>query len=107
MDQVSGAYSTLANDALYQVGDYLNGLTNGRVDFQDMLKSTLEQVRQSIVGLAPNILGSISELILGLFIMFFVMFYGFREGQGFMTYLKALMPLEPASRTPCFMNCAP
>ena len=59
-----------------------------------MLNSTLDQVRQSIVGLAPNILGSISELLLGLFIMFFVMFYGFREGQVFITYLKELLPLE-------------
>ena len=102
VDQVSGAYNTLLNDSLYQVGDYLNSLTNGRVDFQDMLTSALDQVRQSIVGLAPNILGSISELVLGLFIMFFVMFYGFREGRGFMTYLKALMPLEPALKDSLF-----
>lgn len=94
VDQVSGAYNTLQADSLSQVGDYLNSLTNGRVDFQEMLNSTLDQLRQSIVGLAPNILGSISELLLGLFIMFFVMFYGFREGQGFITYLKALLPLE-------------
>jgi predicted PurR-regulated permease PerM len=92
--QVSGAYNTLQTDWLGQVGDYLNSLTNGRVDFQEILRSALDQVRQTIVGLAPNILGSISDLLLGLFIMFFVMFYGFREGQGFMTYLKALLPLE-------------
>jgi predicted PurR-regulated permease PerM len=94
VDQVSGAYNTLQTDSLSQVGDYLNSLTNGRVDFQEILSSALDQLRQSIVGLAPNILGSISELLIGLFIMFFVMFYGFREGQGFITYLKALIPLE-------------
>jgi predicted PurR-regulated permease PerM len=102
VDQVSGAYNTLQTDSLSQVGDYLdsqvgdylNRLTNRRVDFQEILSSALDQLRQSIVGLAPNILGSISELLIGLFIMFFVMFYGFREGQGFITYLKALIPLE-------------
>jgi len=61
-----------------------------------------EQVRQSIVGVAPNILGSISELLLGLFIMFFVMFYGFREGQGFITYLKELLPLETGLKDSLF-----
>lgn len=94
VDQVKGTYTTLQTDSLQQVGDYLNSLTNLDVDFQEMLSSMLDQVRQSIVGLAPNILGSISELLLGLFIMFFVMFYGFREGQAFMTYLKELLPLE-------------
>jgi len=94
VDQVKGTYTTLQTDSLQQVGDYLNSLTNLNVDFQEMLSSMLDQVRQSIVGLAPNILGSISELLLGLFIMFFVMFYGLREGQAFMTYLKELLPLE-------------
>jgi len=94
VDQVSGAYTTLKTDSLKQVGDYFSSLTNGQVDFQEILDAALEQVRQSIVGFAPNILGSISELLLGLFIMFFVMFYGFREGQSFITYLKNLLPLE-------------
>ena len=94
VNQVSGAYETLQADWLQQVGDYLSGITNGRVDFKEMLDSTLEQVRQSIVALAPNVLGSLSELLLGLFIMFFVMFYGFREGQSFILYLKNHLPLE-------------
>lgn len=106
--QVSGAYSTLPTDSLDQVGnylgDYLNSLTNGRVDFQEILSSAKDQVRQSIVGLAPNILGSVSELLIGLFIMFFVMFYGFREGQGFITYLKALIPLESSLKDSLFQQ---
>lgn len=100
--QVSGAYNTLQTDSLSQLGDYLNSLTNGRFDFQEILGSALDQVRQTIVGLAPNILGSISEFLLGLFIMFFVMFYGFREGQGFITYLKALIPLEGSLKDSLF-----
>jgi len=102
VDQVSGAYTTLKTDSLKQVGDYFSSLTNGQVDFQEILDAALEQVRQSIVGVAPNILGSISELLLGLFIMFFVMFYGFREGQGFITYLKELLPLETGLKDSLF-----
>jgi len=102
VDQVSGAYTTLKTDSLKQVGDYFSSLTNGQVDFQEILDAALDQVRQSIVGVAPNILGSISELLLGLFIMFFVMFYGFREGQGFITYLKELLPLETGLKDSLF-----
>jgi len=104
VDQISGAYNTLQTDSLTQVGDYLNSLTNGRLDFQEILSSALDQLRQSVVGLAPNILGSISELLLGFFIMFFVMFYGFREGQGFITYLKALIPLEGGLKDSLFLE---
>ena len=101
--QVSGAYnSTLKAGWMDQLGDYLSGLTNGRVDFQEILTSALDQVRQSIVRLAPNVLGSISELLLGLFIMFFVMFYGFREGEGFIRYLKELLPLETTLKDSLF-----
>jgi predicted PurR-regulated permease PerM len=92
VDQVKGAYTTLHVNSLQQLVDSLP--QNLDIDFHETLDSTLEQIRQSIVGLAPNILGSISELLLGLFIMFFVMFYGFREGQSFITYLKELLPLE-------------
>jgi predicted PurR-regulated permease PerM len=102
VDQVRGAYSTFQADSLMQVGNYLSGLTNNRVDFELMLESTFDQIRQSIVGLAPNILGSISELMLGLFIMFFVMFYGFREGQGFIRKIKDLLPLESSLKDSLF-----
>jgi predicted PurR-regulated permease PerM len=95
VDQVSGAYNTFQADSLNRVGDYINRITNGRVDLnEETIAPTLNQIRQSIVGLAPNILGSISEFLLGLFIMFFVMFYGFREGQIFISYLRDLLPLE-------------
>jgi len=100
--QVSGAYHSLQADWVVRVGDYLSRLTNDRIQFQDLLDSTLEQVRQSIVALAPNILGSLSELLLGMFIMFFVMFYGFREGQSFIAYLKNHLPLEAGLKDSLF-----
>ena len=103
VDQVKGvAYTPLFFDRLHEVVDSLNSVTNLDIDFHETLDSTLEQIRQSIVGLAPNLLGSISELLLGLFIMFFVMFYGFREGQGFITYLKELLPLETGLKDSLF-----
>jgi predicted PurR-regulated permease PerM len=102
VDQVQGAYDTLRVASLTQLSDYLNNLTNGRFDLPQVLDTTLEQVRESIVGLAPNILGSIAELTLGLFILFFVMFYGFREGQTFVTNIKNLLPLESGLKDSLF-----
>jgi predicted PurR-regulated permease PerM len=102
VNQVQGAYDTLRAASLTQLSDYLESITNGQFEFRKMFDSTLDQLRQSIVGLAPNILGSIAELTLGLFIMFFVMFYGFREGQTFVTNIKNLMPLETGLKDSLF-----
>jgi predicted PurR-regulated permease PerM len=102
VDQVDGAYSRFQSDWIGQVGDYLSGLTDNRVEFTEVLKTTVGQVRQTIMGLAPNILESVAELILGLFIMFFVMFYGFKEGQSFVNYLREMLPLEAGLKDSLF-----
>jgi predicted PurR-regulated permease PerM len=91
-EQVRTGYSSIQASTLTQVDDWLSRVTNGRITIQ--ANETLAQIQRSIAGLRPNILGSISEFVLGLFIMFFVMFYGFREGQGFILYLKELLPLD-------------
>jgi predicted PurR-regulated permease PerM len=102
VQQVSGAYSNFQEETLQRAADYLSGLTGNRVDFQAMLTSSIDQIRRSIVGLAPDIVGSITEVALGLFIMFFVMFYGFREGTGFVARIKELLPLDPALKESLF-----
>jgi len=95
VQQVQGAYNTFqAGGAIQSIGDRLSGLIGNRVDFEEELNTAFEEIRKSILGLAPNILGSVTELVLGLFIMFFVMFYCFREGRGFVAHLKELLPLD-------------
>src|SRR5262249_16030897 len=69
---------------------------------QDVLNSGLEQIRSWILGLAPNILGSIGDLLLGLFIMFFVMYYGLMDGERFVTRIRQLLPLEPSLKESLF-----
>ena len=102
VQQVSGAYSSLQLENIQRFGDYLSGLTGNQIDFQQMVDSAFDELRQSIVALAPNILGSVGEMLLGLFIMFFVMYYGFREGEGFLARIKELLPLDPVLKESLF-----
>jgi predicted PurR-regulated permease PerM len=102
VQQMSGAYTNLQEETLQRAADYLSGLTGNRLDFQAMLTSSIEQIRRSIVGLAPDILGSITEVALGLVIMFFVMFYGFREGALFIARVRDLLPLDPTLKESLF-----
>ena len=102
VQQVSGAYTTFQAERIQGAGDYLSGLTGNRINFQEMLNSGLDQIRKTIVGLAPDILGSIGELLIGFFIMFFVMYYGFREGEGFIARIRQLLPLDPILKESLF-----
>src|SRR5262249_23582423 len=90
--QVTGVYNTFQAEQFQSLANYLNNVTRGHLNVWELLNNGVAQLRDSIVGLVPNILGSITDLVLGLFIMFFVMFYGFREGHAFVEYLKQLLP---------------
>ncbi len=100
--EVTGAFTTFELSSVQRLGDYLSGVTGNQIDFQEMLDSFFIQVRESIIGLAPDILGSITELVLGVFIMFFVMYYAFRDGEIFVARLKQMLPLEPMLKEKLF-----
>jgi len=102
VQQVSGAYGTFPTEKFGRIAEYVKRISGGRIVLQDFLNSGVEQLRDSILGMAPNILGSVTELIVGLFIMFFIMFYGFREGRTFVEYVKKLLPLDAGLKDSLF-----
>jgi predicted PurR-regulated permease PerM len=95
VEQFSGAYDSFQAEAITPILNRMSGLTGNRVDFEDLFNDSMGQISKQIVDLAPNILGSVTEVFLGLFVMFFVMFYGFREGKGFLSHVRAILPLDP------------
>ncbi len=102
--EMSGAFTTFEMSNVQRLGDYLSGVMGNQFDFQEMLASFFSQLQASIVGIAPDVLGSLTELLLGLFIMFFVMYYAFRDGEAFLNHLKQLLPLDPILREKLFME---
>jgi len=100
VQQVSGAYTSLKMDNVARVTDYLDRITGYRL--QEMIDSGVEQIRKSMLAMAPNVLGSIGQLLLGLFIMFSVMYYAFRDGERFVQRLRQLLPLEPSLKESLF-----
>jgi predicted PurR-regulated permease PerM len=100
VQQVSGAYSNLKMENIEKVTDYLDRITGYR--FQEMFNSGVERLRALILAVAPNVLGSIGDLLLGLFVMFFVMYYGFRDGERFVDRIRQVLPLEPSLKDALF-----
>jgi predicted PurR-regulated permease PerM len=100
VQQVSGAYTSLRMQNVERITDYLDKISGQR--FQPMLDSVLERLRSGVLAVAPNVLGSIGESLVGLFVMFFVMYYGFREGRTFVQRIRQLLPLEPSLKESLF-----
>src|SRR5262245_5902302 len=55
----------------------------------------IAQVRDFLVKSAPNFLGSISERLVGFFVMLFVMFYSLQSDHGTLERVRVLIPLAP------------
>jgi predicted PurR-regulated permease PerM len=100
VQQVSGAITSFNFTKLDPITSHVKRITGHSV--QEVFDAGLEQIRKSMLAIAPNILGSIGELFLGLFIMFFVMYYGFRDGEKFVQRIRHLLPLEPSLKDSLF-----
>ena len=95
VSQVSSTYSSFkAEHVLQRLGDFIRLKTGQEVQFQKPLLSALETTRDFLLGAAPNFLGSLTSLVLGLFVMFFVMYYALQLSGDVAHKLTHLIPLE-------------
>jgi len=74
---------------------WLERLTGEPADLHAYKNQLVTQVRGFLVKVAPDFLGSISEVLLGFFIMLFVMFYSLQAGRGSFERVRAVIPLAP------------
>ncbi len=62
--------------------------------FEDFLVDVSLEGRKFILSAAPQIFGSLSSIVLGMFIMMFVMFYLFKDCENIVTYFLKLFPIK-------------
>ncbi len=62
--------------------------------FEDFLVDLSSSGRKFILSAAPQIFGSLTSILLGLFIMLFVMYYLFKDGDSVVKYLLKLSPIK-------------
>jgi len=82
-------------DYLGKIEELLNRWTGQEASFQVYKDEIAQALKGFLVRAAPNFLGSVSDATVGLFIMFFVLFYLFRDSQKSYQRLRALIPLAP------------
>jgi predicted PurR-regulated permease PerM len=93
--QVTGAYNNFKDARLLdRLGGFIQLKTGHEVQVQKILLSLLENVRDFLLGAAPDFLGSVTSLLLGLFVMFFVMYYALQQSSDLAYKLTSMIPLE-------------
>src|SRR5437867_1003625 len=80
---------------LEEMERFLQRLTGEPTDLHVYKQRLMGQVRSFLLRAAPDFLGSLAELVLGLFIMFFVMFYLFQGRRKSLDRFLELIPLAP------------
>lgn len=93
--QTGAAYSALRDEALIgTVNDFLLNTFHAEINVDTYLRGFFTNIQDFIVNSAPNLISSIADVGLGLFVMFFTMFYLFKGGESFYEDIKDLLPLK-------------
>ena len=92
--QATSVYSSIETFSLEGLSSLILDHTGFSLDVGAFLQSSIGQLRTYILSASINLLGSLTEVAIGLFIMFFLIFYLFIDGRGFLAYVKAVLPLK-------------
>ena len=89
------AYRALGNeDVLIQITTALDANFGISIDLTNIIKEILITIQEKLIQIAPDVISSIAEVLLGLFVMFFIMYYTFKGGDDLLEEIKDLIPLK-------------
>jgi len=89
------AYSALANEeVLTEFTTILYSQFGVDVNLTDAASGIILSIQENIIQIAPDVLSSVAEMVLGLFIMFFIMYYAFKGGDDLLQEIKDIIPLR-------------
>lgn len=93
--ETSSAYAFL-KDPTYvdSINNFFLDKFNVQIDIGTYINSLVSNVQSFLFQSVPNLITSIADIGLGLFIMFFIMFYAFKGGPTFFEDIMDLIPLK-------------
>lgn len=97
------AYRALANEEFLSASQaFLRDNLGIAIDIPKIASNIFLGIQESLIKALPNIITSIADILLGLFVMFFIMFYIFRGGDNIYNDLKEIIPLRKKYKTKLF-----
>lgn len=86
--------SFISHVQLDPIEQFVSALTGEPVSFDLLVRQSVSQVRSYALGNAAALVSSASEILIGLFMLFFVMYYLFYEGPEILSRTKNLLPVS-------------
>jgi len=92
--QTYSTYTLVQNFDFSSLNRFVPDFLSETVDANIYIEDVIFKVRNFIINYTPDLIGSIAEIMLGLFIMFFVMFYAFRDGDKWFSEIGKKLPMK-------------
>jgi len=92
-EEATIAYTSLLRADLDEMSASLSEFLGVEVNLEEQLVPLTRTIRDYITGSIIQILGSLTEFLAKLFIMFFLIYYGFKEGDKLVKSFMGLLPI--------------
>lgn len=92
--QVETAQSVVRSMNISALSDSINERFGTSIALEGVVIDGLNRLRSIATQQAPTIIGGVVSIVVNLFIMFFVIYYGFKEGDKLRESLFSLLPLS-------------
>lgn len=95
VSEATKAYRALGNEAfLTEASLFLHQTLGITLDLSAVARDVFLNIQTHMINIAPDLISSIAEVLLSLFVMFFILFYAFKGGDSFLSDVKELIPLK-------------
>lgn len=88
------AYKSVSQIDSLAISDYLNEEYDIQINIQDEAEALMKTMSTYFNDSIVSLIGSITELAIAIFIMFFGMYYGFKEGDKILENFMMLIPFQ-------------
>ena len=92
--QTVGFINSFDQSYFDKVNKYVVNVLGPRADLRENFNQFMTEIKNIAVKSAVSIASSVADIALGLFVMFFMMYYGFVEGAGWLMNLKEFIPFN-------------
>jgi predicted PurR-regulated permease PerM len=91
-------FTTIDLTGIIDAGSRLNELAGNRINIEEQVGKAVVGAGQIAINSAMSILGSFSEAVIGLLIMFTIIYYLFMEGESWIARLESFMPFNETQK---------
>jgi len=94
----STVVNAIGNINLDDLSVQLSEQLNYDVNLRELIDPLIIKIGEFLTVSLPKFISSITEIVIGIFVMFFLMYYGFKEGEELMESFLKILPMTKAHK---------